>query len=396
LSDEERLERLRLVQWVLENFPAPHGGAAVRAEADYYGAKLSAAEIFARYAEHRSRTPEAQVERALADGRLAERPVEERGAESSRAESVWVEKPFWRTPEEGAERRIDSGAQLMVPPSAEVLPGKARDVVAVEDVDDPSIHVPLSDWEDDEEESGVQRRAFALVLSVIVAGGILVGLLMAQVHVVEGWRNLRGSISDRLDALTHKNRSALDIPNDLVVDPPRTPVEPPPAPVRRVVRPPETRAAASPPMSRERTGMDRPLVRVLPAPSDRIDPVPGASAGVAYDTVLRTGGTGSGGGVAASVPGNGPISVPGGVMEGNLLVSRTPVYPEGARDGRVVLQAIISKNGSVGHLRVLSGDPVLRGPAADAVAKWRYRPYLVNNEPAEVSTIVTVDFKRSQ
>ena len=46
----------------------------------------------------------------------------------------------------------------------------------------------------------------------------------------------------------------------------------------------------------------------------------------------------------------------------------------------------------VGHLRVLEGNPVLRSAATEAVSKWRYRPYLVNGEPVEVVTTVSVDF----
>jgi TonB family protein len=83
-------------------------------------------------------------------------------------------------------------------------------------------------------------------------------------------------------------------------------------------------------------------------------------------------------------------------METNLISSRVPAYPEAARgdhvEGRVVMQARISKSGMVGHLRVLEGNPMLRSAATEAVSKWRYRPYLVNGEPVEVVTTVSVDF----
>jgi protein TonB len=94
------------------------------------------------------------------------------------------------------------------------------------------------------------------------------------------------------------------------------------------------------------------------------------------------------------------VKVPGAVMENYLIVSRVPPYPEGARangvEGRVVMQATILKSGAVGHLHVSEGDTALRGAALDAVSKWRYRPYLVKGEPAEVVTTVTVDFKIAQ
>ena len=86
-------------------------------------------------------------------------------------------------------------------------------------------------------------------------------------------------------------------------------------------------------------------------------------------------------------------------MAANLIYSRPPVYPGGIAglfhvQGTVILQAIISKSGRVVNLRVISGHRMLRGPAKDAVETWRYRPYVVNGNPVEVATIVSVDFHR--
>jgi TonB family protein len=90
------------------------------------------------------------------------------------------------------------------------------------------------------------------------------------------------------------------------------------------------------------------------------------------------------------------VAVDQAVMKANLISLRVPVYPEAARahrvEGRVVLQAIVAKNGTVGYLRVVDGDPVLRRAVSDAVSMWRYRPYMVDGEPVEVGTTVTVDF----
>jgi len=73
-----------------------------------------------------------------------------------------------------------------------------------------------------------------------------------------------------------------------------------------------------------------------------------------------------------------------------------PTYPPLARSariqGQVVLQAMISKQGAIENLRVLSGHPMLVPAAIDAVRLWRYRPYVLNNEPVEVETQVTVNF----
>jgi TonB family protein len=102
----------------------------------------------------------------------------------------------------------------------------------------------------------------------------------------------------------------------------------------------------------------------------------------------------------ASTRGDGvgaPVAVSAAEMEANLISSRVPAYPDAARanrvEGRVVMQAVISKSGLVGHLRVIDGDPLLRSAASEAVSKWRYRPYMMNGEPVEVATTVSVDFR---
>jgi TonB family protein len=60
--------------------------------------------------------------------------------------------------------------------------------------------------------------------------------------------------------------------------------------------------------------------------------------------------------------------------------------------GEVVMQAIISTEGTIENVRVLKGHRLLRGAATSAVRTWRYRPVLVDGRPVEVATIVTVTF----
>ena len=79
-----------------------------------------------------------------------------------------------------------------------------------------------------------------------------------------------------------------------------------------------------------------------------------------------------------------------------LLLKTSPLYPPIARaarvQGTVVLQATISKTGSIENLHVVSGPAMLQQAALDAVKSWRYKPYLLNNEPVEVETQVNVIF----
>jgi protein TonB len=84
------------------------------------------------------------------------------------------------------------------------------------------------------------------------------------------------------------------------------------------------------------------------------------------------------------------------VMEGNLIYRVQPVYPLLARQARiqgsVLLRAVISRDGTIEHLQVISGHPMLVQSAIDAVRQWRYRPYFLNDQPVEVDTQVTVNF----
>ena len=90
------------------------------------------------------------------------------------------------------------------------------------------------------------------------------------------------------------------------------------------------------------------------------------------------------------------VNISAGVAVGMLLQKTQPIYPPIAKaarvSGTVVLQATISKTGSIENLRVVSGPAMLQQAALDAVKSWRYRPYLLNNEPVEVETTVNVIF----
>lgn len=98
------------------------------------------------------------------------------------------------------------------------------------------------------------------------------------------------------------------------------------------------------------------------------------------------------GGQGASVP----LRVGGNVMQGLLLRMVTPNYPAAAKAqgiaGDVVLRAVIGRDGAVKEVQAVSGPQMLIYPAETAVKQWQYRPYLLNGQPAEVETIVTVNF----
>jgi TonB family protein len=92
-----------------------------------------------------------------------------------------------------------------------------------------------------------------------------------------------------------------------------------------------------------------------------------------------------------------PLKLSAGVVEAQLISRIEPAYPPLAvqtkREGTVLLHAIIGKDGRITSLDVLSGDPLLVKAALDAVRQWRYRPTLLNGEPVEVETSITVIFR---
>jgi protein TonB len=119
---------------------------------------------------------------------------------------------------------------------------------------------------------------------------------------------------------------------------------------------------------------------------------------------------GSMGGVIGGIISSTPVAVPKvatpqrvrvsqGVTQGLLIRKIQPAYPPLARQARiqgtVLLQAEISKEGTIENLRLISGHPMLAPAAIEAVKQWRYKPYILNGEPVEVETQITVNFTLS-
>ncbi len=77
-----------------------------------------------------------------------------------------------------------------------------------------------------------------------------------------------------------------------------------------------------------------------------------------------------------------------------LIQKVEPVYPPLARqihrEGQVELHALISTDGTIRSLQVVSGDPLFLRSALDAVQQWRYRATVLNGQPVEIDTYITV------
>jgi len=112
-------------------------------------------------------------------------------------------------------------------------------------------------------------------------------------------------------------------------------------------------------------------------------------------------GVGDGSGPAVSVaPARAPVAplhVSTGVLHGMLIAPIRPVYPVIAKaagvQGTVVVEAVISRKGTIESLRVVSGPAMLQNAAIEAIREARYQPFRLNGEPTEVQTTITVNFR---
>lgn len=94
-----------------------------------------------------------------------------------------------------------------------------------------------------------------------------------------------------------------------------------------------------------------------------------------------------------------PMRVGGNVMAARITNEVKPIYPQIAKmahvQGTVVLHAIIAEDGTIQQLTVISGHPLLRQAALDAVKQWRYQPTTLNGQPTKVDTTIDVVFDMS-
>ncbi|HEV2520858.1 MAG TPA: TonB family protein [Candidatus Acidoferrales bacterium] len=181
----------------------------------------------------------------------------------------------------------------------------------------------------------------------------------------------------------------------LIAPPPPPPPPPPPAPVKTIVKPVARLIQSGKLMQPRAIPKEVAVFKEAELPPD---------------VITNSGQTG---GVFGGIPGQGMVSGPavppppkptaparikqgGNVTAASIITQTRPVYPPLARQariqGNVVLHAIIDKDGKVAQLEVISGHPLLVQSALDAVKQWRYKPTLLNGDPVEVDTTITVTF----
>ncbi len=117
-------------------------------------------------------------------------------------------------------------------------------------------------------------------------------------------------------------------------------------------------------------------------------------------TIFENAGSGPAVTVASTPAASGPRRISSGVSQGLLLTPIEPIYPAIAKaarvEGVVIVEAIISRTGTIESLHVVSGPAMLQGAALDAIRGACYQPYRLSGEPTEVQTTISVDFRLSE
>ncbi|MGA7081524.1 MAG: energy transducer TonB [Terriglobales bacterium] len=165
-----------------------------------------------------------------------------------------------------------------------------------------------------------------------------------------------------------------------------------------VVKSPAPAAATQAPFSATTERAALPPLQVEVVAGNRHISVPAKSNAIHLD--VDSGATSSASSATGSAPG-GVVSAGDRVQLSpqtaqSVTVSVPPDYPLLARQmkvqGAVSLQALISRDGSIQELQILSGPSILAAAAREAVKQWHFKPYLQNGQPVETQARITVNF----
>jgi TonB family protein len=300
--------------------------------------------------------------------------------ESQMTSMTFVEEPAPHT------AQVDQRIASHVPPSPSV---KEQEVFAPRSVgslsrrglappadvdDDPSIVVPLAAYAEDNPRT-IAFRALAVALLLAVIGTVWFMVNRGDAQSLMS----RSSIFAR-EKLALFRQEIHNLTSDT---PTPAPAKQPEAATTQQASPTpqhQTEVAPQPAPPEAAPSQTNPKIALPPA----VNTHPNASQPVVREQ-------------SAPLDTRNAVRVSSSVMEENLLVSRVPIYPDGARamrlEGTVTVETVISESGAVRYARAISGDPRLRAAAEEAVAKWRYKPYSLNGRAAEVVTNVRVSFR---
>jgi periplasmic protein TonB len=197
--------------------------------------------------------------------------------------------------------------------------------------------------------------------------------------------------------LLHPERLAFvaEIPSILVSQPPRTPI---------TARHLQTASASPGVLQLAPAGSTQTLPRLISLSGNDSPAIPAISSGIGMTDGAPIN-VALGGSiqeprvvvVPAHTPKEGLVRISSGVSAGMLATPIRPIYPEIAKaariEGTVVVEATISRSGTIERMRVVSGPAMLQMAALDAIHSAHYRPYQLNGSPTEVQTTISVNFR---
>jgi TonB family protein len=232
----------------------------------------------------------------------------------------------------------------------------------------------------------VSRDAEVQHKRMLIALGILLVALAAV--VLKDWDFWFPQGSEVQEAVFHsKSRNKTAAPT--TVSAPATPA--------RERKPAKSAAPAEVPFTAATERAVLPPLQIEVVAGNRHINVPAKSNAIHVD--VNSGATSSASGVPA--PANAVVSAGDHVQLSpqtaqSVSISVPPDYPLLARQmkvqGAVSLQALISRDGTIQELQILSGPSILAAAAREAVKQWHFKPFLQNGQPVETQARITVNF----
>jgi protein TonB len=244
--------------------------------------------------------------------------------------------------------------------------------------------LPLAPASDDTE---VQRKRMLIALGILLVA--LVGVVLKD---WDFWFPPGSEVQEAVTRISRKNKNTAAVSTAAPAAPARE---------RKSAKSPAPAAAAVPfSAATERAAL--PPLQVEVVAGNRHIAVPAKSNAIHLD--VNSGETSSAS--SAPAPANAPVNsrtVNAGdrvqlspQTAQSVSVSVPPDYPLLARQmkvqGAVSLQALISKEGTIQELQILSGPSILAAAAREAVKQWHFKPYLHNGQPVETQAKITVNF----
>ncbi len=227
---------------------------------------------------------------------------------------------------------------------------------------------------------------------LIALGILLVALVGVVLKDWDFWFPPGSEVQEAVTRIRHKNKNTAAI---------STTAPPAPARERKPARSPAPAAAAVPfSAATERAAL--PPLQVEVVAGNRHIAVPAKSNAIHLDVNSGETSSASSAPAPANAPVNGRTVNAGDRVQlspqtaQSVSVSVPPDYPLLARQmkvqGAVSLQALISRDGTIQELQILSGPAILAAAAREAVKQWHFKPYLQNGRPVETQARITVNF----